>query len=364
MAHSGRQSLRTRAFRGRVPEREFEKCFTALPSGYGERNRGATDMRRAMKRGFTIVELLVVIAIIALLVAILLPAINRARESARNLQCKNRLKQVATAANSYEGLRDGYPPHAGLIGKPVTRSVSWLVFILPQLDENKLYDAWKTLKDAELPRPFLPVLSCPSDGTAINSKPSMSYMANAGRKKDFEGKYKHYDLRDYGVFLPWAAWDSISRTSLDFIHERGDGASKTLLLAENIQLQLIDGRLGSRWDLPYSKSISTSFGDLAFTGLYANTIVWHATTDLTPVMRVNGNRTQRRLSAETARPASYHPGAANVAFCDGRVAFLRDDISYRVYIQLMVPRDAAIEEVDPEFAKRLGPLRPLSENDY
>ena len=325
-------------------------------------------MRTTSRNGFTIVELLVVIAIIAMLVAVLLPAINRARESARNIQCKSRLRQLAIAANNFEGQNRGYPNNPKWIRTRNWRGrrVSWLVQLAPQFGEQQLSDAWKAPKDDDLPRPYLSLLTCPTDATVSEDLPSLSYMANWGRPELRGEANLSLILRDFGVFLEDTSSTGASMTnSLDFIHERGDGASKTLLLAENIQLQIKDGVLGTRWDLPFTIGVRVEpFGLLANYSPLSTSVVWHATTNPLLVMRINGDLRDLELRAETARPSSYHSGAANVAFCDGRVAFLRDDISYRVYIQLMVPRDAAIEELEPKFAKELGTLQPLSENDY
>lgn len=317
-------------------------------------------------RAFTIVELLVVIAIIGILTAILLPAINSAREAARRTQCKNRLRQFAVAANNYEAQNRGYPyfrSHlwVGDAHWKRARRVSWLVQLAPYIGEQQLYNTWRTpLPVADLPRPRLEVLICPSDHTATGDTPALSYMANAGRKELVGPGNEIYIIRGFGVFLEEMSGPNEPNT-LDFIQERGDGASRTLMFAENIQLKFKGGQLATRWDVPCShEGLEWAFIDNHF----SNIIVWHATTNPQPAMRVNGDFNQLILSAATARPASYHANGANVAFCDGRVATLRDDIDYRIYIQLMVPQDAAIRKVDPKFADALGVLPPIEEDDY
>ena len=86
-------------------------------------------------RGFTLVELLVVIAIIGILIAMLLPAVQAAREAARRLQCSNRIKQLVVAVQNYEAAYSRLPPGArGDNGLP------WHVFILPYIEQGSLYD--------------------------------------------------------------------------------------------------------------------------------------------------------------------------------------------------------------------------------
>ena len=99
-------------------------------------------MARFFRRGFTLVELLVVIAIIAVLVSLLLPAVQGAREAGRRTQCLNNIKQLQLATLNYESARQSFPPGA-------TRSgAAWSAFILPHLEEMTIYDAL-TLEDPQ-----------------------------------------------------------------------------------------------------------------------------------------------------------------------------------------------------------------------
>jgi prepilin-type N-terminal cleavage/methylation domain-containing protein len=90
-------------------------------------------------RGFTLVELLVVIAIIGILVALLLPAIQAAREAARRTECMNHLKQFGIAIQNYHDVKKHFP--AGRNGRDQT-AVAWPYYILPQIEEQALYDAF------------------------------------------------------------------------------------------------------------------------------------------------------------------------------------------------------------------------------
>jgi prepilin-type N-terminal cleavage/methylation domain-containing protein len=130
------------------------------------------------RAGFTIVELLVVIAIIGVLVSLLLPAVQAARESARRSQCQNNLKQLGLALQNYHDTARRFPP-AGYPGRPDPAAIAnpniklafhhtWLTSILPQMEQTPLHqgtsfvnaDAWnQPIRSTEIPG-----LICPSDG--------------------------------------------------------------------------------------------------------------------------------------------------------------------------------------------------------
>jgi prepilin-type N-terminal cleavage/methylation domain-containing protein len=109
-------------------------------------------MRRSFRRGFTLVELLVVIAIIGILIALLLPAVQAAREAARRSQCLNNIRQIGLALHNYHDTTKSFPTVAVMGGDPGTPNAqggrdytqpyhhTWLVMILPFMEQGPLYD--------------------------------------------------------------------------------------------------------------------------------------------------------------------------------------------------------------------------------
>src|SRR5476649_530620 len=101
--------------------------------------------RRSLRSGFTLIELLVVIAIIAILVGLLLPAVQKIREAANRMQCANNQKQIALAMQNFQTLVGRFPPGEcvvnGLSGVSSNNDYGWSAMILPMLEQDNLYAA-------------------------------------------------------------------------------------------------------------------------------------------------------------------------------------------------------------------------------
>ena len=127
-------------------------------------------LQKQQRRGLTLIELLVVIAIIGILVSLLLPAIQMARESARRTSCKNNLRQIGLAVHLYHNVNNEFPPTFCLAGLP-QREDSWSVHgrILPFLEQGNAYERvnldvdWHAQVASGIPALKIPTYLCPSD---------------------------------------------------------------------------------------------------------------------------------------------------------------------------------------------------------
>ena len=142
-------------------------------------------------QGFTLVELLVVIAIIAMLVTLLLPAVQSAREAARRTQCLNKLKQIGLAVNIYETSKQEYPP-GGVTTELCCSNphfMTWTIAILPFLEQQQLFDMYDDSLPNEHPKNWavrfqhVPDFVCPSEPGNRIPGPRATGPGGAGKSK-------------------------------------------------------------------------------------------------------------------------------------------------------------------------------------
>ena len=202
--------------------------------------RSLTRMGVARRGAFTLVELLVVIAIIGVLVGLLLPAVQQAREAARRMQCSNHLKQLGLAIHNYESAFKCFPPGQIRINYPASprfRGWSFYVLLLPQFEQAPLYAQWNftdPLANADEGRTalVLPVLLCPSDPIPDNPVSSgsrrygvTSYGGNGGTQT-----HPPSAMTGDGIFVASGpASPSFPRVRIGDVT---DGTSSTLLFGE------------------------------------------------------------------------------------------------------------------------------------
>lgn len=163
---------------------------------------------RVPSRGFTLVELLVVMAIIAILVALLLPAVQQASEAARRTGCKNNLKQLGLALQNYESTHRTFPP--GYVARGVLprdpasnetgSGFAWSTFLLPVLDQSPLFQVLQFRQDAIDPVNIavaatnVTVFQCPSDGGPASFTVSDGVGSYALGRSNYVGVYGIGDL--------------------------------------------------------------------------------------------------------------------------------------------------------------------------
>lgn len=259
---------------------------------------------------FTLRDMLALTTASAVGLSLLLVAMESGCDSGgsgRNTQCKNNIRQLAIALDGFQSHSGPYPGRLQHLGG---QSVPWPVALLPQFERLDLYKDWTDPKLTSKPTPYLELLTCPQNLQSSDG-PRLSYVANAGIA-DLNSR----NLAN-GAFFDLTSMDSSEYMTADHVV---DGKSNTLVFSENLQ--------ATTWD-----SVQP----------YDTIFVWHATTQPSQDMLINGGDVKSPVTATTARPSSKHGGGVNVAFADTRVIFLKETVDYRVYAQLMTPHDAQSE---------------------
>jgi prepilin-type N-terminal cleavage/methylation domain-containing protein/prepilin-type processing-associated H-X9-DG protein len=343
------------------------------------------------RRAFTLVELLVVIAIIGILVALLLPAIQAAREAARRVSCQNNVKNITLAVLNYENARKGLPPAVstppslGVMwssGTEIHGDLSWIVRVLPQLEEQALADRFnlkKTIPEQDLvaagdPQAAQPpVLLCPSDsalGRICVLGPGDVVMPNGRFGK---GNYAAYispvHARHMRVF-PGALINEPQR-----LGRITDGLSQTILIAEVRTREGVDrdprGVWAAAWAggsiLAYDMHSNEPYADVTPSsdpparantpysparyndeenGLPPNAPLSFGNIDwirecLSPgTSGIEGMPcTKETPSRATAASRSQHNGGVNASHADGSVIFIVDEID-----QFLMARKVSIND--------------------
>jgi prepilin-type N-terminal cleavage/methylation domain-containing protein/prepilin-type processing-associated H-X9-DG protein len=198
-----------------------------------------------MKRGFTLIELLVVIAIISVLVALLLPAVQQAREAARRAQCKNNLKQIGLALQNYHGSHNTFPP--GYVstfdnsGNDTGPGWGWAAMVLPEFEQATLQNSISFTQPIEAavnaaPRVApLAMLLCPSDTVHSPWSAVMRDAVGNPTSTICQVAASNY-IGVFGVREPGIDGDGIFfRNSSIGIRDIVDGASTTLQVGERSQ---------------------------------------------------------------------------------------------------------------------------------
>jgi prepilin-type N-terminal cleavage/methylation domain-containing protein len=302
--------------------------------------------RLAARHGFTLVELLVVIAIIGILVALLLPAVQSAREAARRMQCQNNMKQTALAMHNHHDAK-GYFPHGVYNYLDSTTSSPdpynqmqnrrcWFHDMLPYIEQQALYDQFDThmkmhSSHSALAFPgMMTVVSsmcCPSDG---NSPKVKTFWGGLGTEhQGFSGNLVL--LAGSGYFNEGGVTKSAELDGLFFsksevsIGQIKDGTTNTLLVTE----LLLSPDIGSH-DIRGRYYNPAHGGVLFSTRVPPNTLVpdrfnWCSENPIAAAPCINTG-SNMFVSAR-----SNHSGGVNVGLADGAVRFLSQHIDANLY---------------------------------
>jgi len=272
-----------------------------------------SQLNRNTARGFTLVELLVVIAIIGILIAMLLPAIQTARESARRADCSSKMRQLALACQMYSG-NNKEQIMAGIqdedVADPTTTDLrhSGLVALLPFLEATNLFNAYDysadSMNNSAIAAIRLPIFICPSDNK------SSTWEESSGGTKYARSNYVQNFGSDALDATAGLAGPFRLNSTNSYASMANDGTTNTALYSE-IQSGGSSGT-GKQGVWCYGDAGSCAYTHNAQpnSGYGADT----KSTDATA------------LKTATAPPSSFHPGGVNVGFAASQVSFVTDNV--------------------------------------
>ncbi|MHC2067080.1 DUF1559 family PulG-like putative transporter [Bremerella sp. T1] len=304
------------------------------------------------KRGFTLVELLVVIAIIGVLVALLLPAVQQAREAARRSQCTNQLKQLGLALHNHHDTFQQFPRLAFLEG-PYHERVGGMVMLLPFLEQNALADQIKnydtSVYTSQPPEPWDPnfapwqqrleALLCPSDTGATKTYRTDRPIAPSSYRFSIGDSYVDtYNPQDNNTEFRGIFSSELDKKFRDIT----DGTSNTVMMGERLtdfQTPFINQTHANSvslsdpstcWDAvsPTDRKRFTSGSNPAASQRWNDGL--STFTGFTTVIGPNGpscwNDTNENADRALTTLSSNHPGGVNVALADASVRFIPETI--------------------------------------
>lgn len=339
------------------------------------------DGKERNPSGYTIIELLVSVGIIGLLIAITLPAVQTARNAARRAQCLNNMRNVSIALIQETDKADRFPA-CGYYGDGTPDTVgtyrSWVVDILPHLDQANIFNKWDfdvrytNPTNEPLANTHIPVLTCPNDVTIVIGNGNLSYVVSSGigftaqiagihdcpvgpssGKLDLNGNgitcnsstlgdgnpSDREMFKQMGLFFN-ETWKGITRAERHHtMASVTDGLSNTMLISENIRTGYDPDKPTSNWGSPNPYLTSFYIGNPCLNGSCSS-----GNVDYNRSNSGNGaiNAGLSQPEGSSPFPSSVHPGGVNVGYCDGRIEFMSENIDGKVYASLASPQGQAL----------------------
>lgn len=289
------------------------------------------------RRAFSLVELLVVIAIISVLIALLFPAIQSAREATRQGACKNNLRQIALGMHAYESAIRALPPGYEYAPSPLgnARGYSWSARLLPYIEQRALYARIDFARpvyeraNADARQQHISLLLCPTDDVSPTGFVEMGderyamacYVANFGTPDlDEDQAQEHGDANPLGPFD--GAWGPFYRNSATKLTQITDGLSQTLMI-------------GERQNGPFR--VAGAHGphfayETTWTGAVRD--IDNPADDHGHMALFQTGHTPNALESDDRDVSASHSGVAQFLMCDGSVHAVSEDVDIDVYRSL------------------------------
>jgi prepilin-type N-terminal cleavage/methylation domain-containing protein len=297
------------------------------------------DARPAPHRAFTLVELLVVMTIIGMLMALLLPAVQSAREAGRRTACTNNLFQLALAAirsDEQAGFIPGWRNKSPRAADNATNAVSWPVVLLPFMERNDVYKVWATSTSPAAP--YISFFVCPSSPPDALTQPTLSYAGNCGSGSNAN------------------KWDGVMLDTMQSNGKLGfsdvasaDGCPTTILLTERCgsgNAKANAPLYQTWWDRRnIATSLNMNVNQASYSAYANNPVPGIGIVSGTIPAKIINNVANNAAPGFLSQPSSNHAGGVVTAFCDGHTAFVKDSVARQVYAQLLSSDGAAASTI-------------------